>query len=133
VRALLAVVAGVILWGGLWTGVHAALAAALPDSFDADGLTQSAGLLLVFLAVSVGLSALAGYVAAWIAKRGPMRVVAILAGIQLVIGIGVQASAWELLPVWYHVPFLLMVVPAHLLGGWLRVGRGGAVAASNAA
>ena len=124
IRAILAVVVGVVLWGGLWAGGHAALSGMQPDAFDEQGFTQSAGLLLVFLLGSVPLSVLAGYVAAWIAKRRPMRVVTILAAIQLAIGIAVQAGSWTQMPIWYHIPFLLMVVPAHLLGGWLRTERG---------
>ena len=122
-RAIVAVVAGVMLWGGLWTGTHALLSSALADAFDADGFTRHAGLLLAFLAISVVLSVAAGYTAAWIARQHPMRVVAVLAAIQMVIGLAVQISAWDRMPSWYHVPFLLMVVPAHLLGGWLEMGR----------
>ena len=94
-RAILAVVLGVVLWGGLWTGAQAVLSGALPDAFDADGLPLAAGMLIAFLAWSVVLSGLAGYVAAWITRSKPMRVVTILAAIQLLIGIAVQVGAWE--------------------------------------
>ncbi len=122
-RAVLAVVTGIVLWGGLWAGGHALLAQVWPASFDEQGFTQSSSILLGFLVGSVALSVLAGYVAASIARRRTMRIVTILAAIQLGIGIFVQASAWAQMPSWYHVPFLLMVIPAHLLGGWLRTGR----------
>ena len=122
-RAILAVVAGILLWGGLSTGVHEVLVASFPAGHDVEGFPQGAGLLIANLGGSVVYSALAGYVAAWITTLRPMRVVLILAVIQLVIGIAVQASYWEQMPVWYHIPFLLMVVPAHVLGGWLRIGR----------
>lgn len=121
-RSFLAVLAGVVLWGVLWVGAGSGLAAAMPGSFDAEGFTQSAGLLVLLLAISVLLSVLAGYVCAAIARANPMRVVQILAVIQLVIGIGVQASVWDEMPLWYHLPFLALVVPAHLVGGRLRVG-----------
>ena len=38
-RAVLAVLAGVLLWGALWTAGAAALSAAMPGSFDAEGFT----------------------------------------------------------------------------------------------
>jgi len=120
IRAILAVLAGIVLWGILWTGGHAVLTGIFPGAHDADGFTQSAGLLLVYLVGSIVPSLCAGYAAAWIAKLRPMRVVAVLAAVQLAIGIVVQAGVWERAPVWYHVPFLLMVVPAHVLGGWMR-------------
>ena len=127
-RAVVAVVAGVVLWGALWAGAGAGLAAAMPGSFDADGFTQSAGLLLLLLAVSVLLSLLAGYTAAAIARAHPMRTVQVLAGIQLLIGVAVQASVWDRMPPWFHLPFLALVVPAHLFGGRLRVARASAPA-----
>ena len=123
VRAILAVIVGIVLWGGMSAIVHAVLMGAFADAHDVDEYPQSAGILVVYLGSSVVQSALAGYVAAWITTLRPMRVVLILAAIQLVIGIAVQASVWELMPVWYHIPFLLMVVPAHVLGGWLRIDR----------
>lgn len=122
-RSLLAALAGVVLWGALWAGTGAGLAAAMPGSFDADGYTQSAGILLLMLAISVLLSLLAGYVCAAIAHANPMRVVQVLAAIQLAIGIAVQASVWDRMPLWFHVPFLALVIPAHLAGGRLRIGR----------
>jgi len=122
-RAVLAIVVGVAIWGGLWTGSNAALSSALPEAFDTEGFPRGSGVLLAFLAISVLLSILAGYLAAWITKQNPMRVVTILALVQLAIGIAVQTSVWNEMPVWYHVPFLLMVVPAHLLGSWIRLDR----------
>jgi hypothetical protein len=40
----------------------------------------------------------------------------------LATGIAVQASVWNLMPVWYHVPFLVLVVPACILGARLVSG-----------
>jgi hypothetical protein len=36
----------------------------------------------------------------------------------------VQASAWSALPLWYHLPFLALLVPACLLGGRMTARRG---------
>jgi hypothetical protein len=41
--------------------------------------------------------------------------------IQLGLGIFFQSQAWQLMPLWYHVPFLLLIVPATLLGARLRL------------
>jgi hypothetical protein len=40
----------------------------------------------------------------------------------LLMGIGFEVSAWQLTPVWYHLVFLVLLVPAVLYGGRLREG-----------
>ena len=45
----------------------------------------------------------------------------VLCGIQLALGLVFQAQAWKLIPVWYHLSFLLLLAPATLLGAWLRL------------
>jgi hypothetical protein len=69
------------------------------------------------------LSVLAGYVTATVAGKDPMPVVWALAVLQLVLGIIAETSAWALTPVWYHLIFLALVVPATVYGGRLRVRR----------
>ena len=49
-----------------------------------------------------------------------MRAVWILAFVQLAIGIAVEASYWELMPVWYHLLFLALLIPATVYGGRLK-------------
>ena len=124
-RSIASVVTGVVVWGVLWVGINSGLASAMPDSFDANGITTEPGLLAVFMAVSMVLSVLAGWLCAAIAPSNPMKHVGVLAAIQLLIGVGVQASAWSLMPLWYHLIFLAAVVPMHLLGGKIRAGGSG--------
>ncbi|HUF51451.1 MAG TPA: hypothetical protein VMN60_11485 [Longimicrobiales bacterium] len=79
--------------------------------------------LLWYIAFSVVLSVAAGYVAAAAAGMGnAARAAGILAALQLVLGIGVEVSSWGLTPVWYHVVFLALLVPATVYGGRLRTG-----------
>jgi O-antigen/teichoic acid export membrane protein len=42
-----------------------------------------------------------------------------LAAIQLAIGVAVQASFWDKMPVWYHLSFLALLAPGILLGARL--------------
>ncbi len=72
-RIILAIFAGVLLWGILWVGFHAVLVAAMPGSFDDLGITESSGLLIVFLAISVVLSTLAGWTTARLACRDSLQ------------------------------------------------------------
>lgn len=123
-RSIVAVVVPIVMWGVLWGGSNAAMRAAAPEQFDENMVTSNTGLLATAIAISVVLSVVAGLVCVKIAPRLHMRHVWILAIIQFVIGIAVQATVWELMPLWYHIPFLALVMPAHLVGGRLGMGKG---------
>jgi hypothetical protein len=117
-RDVMAVLAGAVLWAVLWVG-GTALATSLAD-LTAGAPVADTGVLVGFIAYSVILSVAAGYVTAALAGVDRMRPVYWLAGLQLLLGIGFEVSAWQLTPVWYHVVFLLLLVPAVLYGGRLR-------------
>jgi hypothetical protein len=122
-RAVLAVVAGAAVWAALWIGGTQAAQAAFASTLAAGQPVTNVGALLGLIAYSLPLSMLAGYVTAAIAARNPMPAVWALAILQLVLGIIAETSAWSLTPVWYHVVFLALVVPATVYGGLLRVRR----------
>jgi hypothetical protein len=46
-----------------------------------------------------------------------------LAVIQLVTGIGFEVAYWQMAPIWYHLVFLALIVPATVWGGMLKAGR----------
>ena len=123
VKSVLAVIAGFALWSILWLGSNAAMAQVFASKFQEDGSTESGAILAAFLVISLSCSVLAGFLTARLANRAPMKHVLILGIIQVVIGIAVQAQYWELLPIWYHLIFLLLLLPGHLLGGQLCVDR----------
>ena len=127
-RTILAVLAGAVVWAVLWVGGTQAAQAALPSVLGVGQPVTDTGALVGLIVYSVVLSMLAGYVAATIAARDPMRAVWALAVLQLVLGIGFEASAWNLTPVWYHIVFLALIIPATMYGGRLRVRRRGAAA-----
>lgn len=119
-RVALGVVAGAVLWAVLWVGGTGAARAALPELLDPARRLDHVGALLGFIAYSVVLSIAAGYVAAAVAKASAMRAVWILAVLQLAIGIAVEVSYWDLMPVWYHLVFLALLIPATVYGGRLK-------------
>lgn len=122
-RTVLAVLAGAAIWATLWIGGTQAAQAAFPNVLAAHQPVTHLGALLGLIAYSLPLSMLAGYVTAALSPREPMRAVWILAVLQLALGIVAETSAWNLTPVWYHVVFLALVVPATVYGGTLRVRR----------
>ncbi len=122
-RSILSVAAGVGVWGLLWVLANMGLAGAMPTRFDENGITSDPTLLILFIAICAVLCVLAGWLCATIAKKSLMKHVFVLAFIQLAIGIFVQTSVWDLMPVWYHLTFLAIVVPMHLVGGRIRTVR----------
>ncbi len=125
-RAIVAVVAGAAVWALFWLGGTRAGQAALPDLLRSGQPVTHTGILLGLIAYSVGLSVVAGYVTAAAGGREPRAALWALAVLQLTLGIIAEASSWSLMPVWYHLVFLALVVPATVYGGVLRTRRAGA-------
>ena len=119
-RAIAAVVTAEVLWTVLWLSFTMVAQSAFPDVVDPERPLTHTGALLAYLAYSVVISVAAGYVAALVRGGDPMRTVWVFAWIQLAIGIGFEASYWEMTPVWYHLVFLALLVPATVFGGRLR-------------
>ena len=122
-RVILAVLAGAVVWAVLWVGGAQAAQAAFPSVLPMGQPVTSTAALLALIVYSVALSVLAGYVTASVAARDSMPAVWALAVLQLAIGIGVEVSGWNLTPLWYHIVFLALIVPATVYGGRMRVRR----------
>ena len=122
-RSTGAVVAAFVLWTVLWLALSAGVQVALPELVAAGQPVTHTGVLLGYLVGSVAISALSGYVCAAVKAERPMKTVWIFALILLAVGVGVEASAWSLTPVWYHLVFLTLLVPATVWGGGLRTRR----------
>lgn len=120
VRSILGVVAGFVLWSVLWLGLNQILHATgmLPTELN-EPFTAPVPLLLL-LAGSVLFSLVSGCTAAFIAGPRPAWPVLILGLILLAVGVAVQVAIWDKIPLWYHVPFLALLVPATLVGGRIR-------------
>jgi hypothetical protein len=122
-RVVLAVVTGAVVWAVLWISFTQAAQRAFPATLAPNQTITHVGALLTFILVSVPLSVLAGYVSALVAGKQPMPAVWALAALQLTLGIIAEVSYWNLMPVWYHLVFLALVVPATVYGGVVRVRR----------
>jgi hypothetical protein len=120
-RMILAVLAGAAVWAALWVGGTMGAAAAFPSALPTGQPVTNAAVLAALIVYSVILSVVAGYVTAAVASKNPTPAVWGLAVLQLILGIGIEASAWSMTPVWYHLVFLALLVPATVYGGRLRV------------
>jgi hypothetical protein len=131
VRIILGVIVGFIVWSIVWVGGEATLAALSPawygkysvelekafvngTSLDVDPTIAVVNLVRSFLT-----SLIAGYMAALVAGEFK-RTTLILGVILLAVGIAVEYMFWRLAPPWYHVIFVLALIPMTMLGGRLR-------------
>ena len=119
-RDILAALAGSAGWTILWLSCNTALRGAGLLPADANRRVEAIPPLLILLGASVVFS-IAGFVASALASRAGYRAAIILCAIQLVLGILFQTQAWHLMPIWYHLSFLSLLVPMTLVGAWLRL------------
>lgn len=133
-RIILGVIAGFIVWSIVWIGMDALLSAISPDWFgrifaefqiavsrnETFMPPVSVSIYLIFQGVLCSL--VSGFTAAAIAKEKRKSTLA-LGVLLLVMGIFVEAINWKYFPIWYHAAFLLLLIPATVLGGKLKTER----------
>ena len=122
IRYILAVIAGSLSWTVLWLSFMAVLKSAQQLPTEPTAPVDRTSTLLMLLVGSVIFSIVAGYVTALIAGGSTYLPIIFLCALQLTLGVFFQLQAWQLMPMWYHLAFLLLLTPATLIGGWLRLG-----------
>ena len=121
VRSILGVVVGFALWSAMWLAGQATLFAGAMKVVAAGQRYEDAPVLGGLVVYSVVCSVVSGLVCALIA-RGSRAAAVVLAVLLLAVGVGFEVSAWGLTPVWSHLVFLVLLVPATLIGA--RIGWG---------
>ncbi len=119
-RSFAAMAAGFLAWTLLWLTANASLSTAFGARFNADGSTDDRSLLLTILVLSLVISIFAGWLTARVASHSGLRHALGLGIIQLLVGTFVQLQYWDVMPLWYHLGFLALLLPGHVLGGWCR-------------
>jgi hypothetical protein len=118
-KRILGVIAGYILWSVLWLGYNQILLMLGVLTPAENKPIIDATPLVLLLMGSVLMSVAAGYVTARIAGIPWALPVAALGVLLLATGIFVQLKMWYLMPLWYHLPFLLLLIPMAFVGGRL--------------
>ena len=116
-RAILAVVAGLVVWMVVATLLNFGLRAGLPGYTVAEPtMTFTLGMKVARLILGALASLAAGAAAGLIApsKTGPRWV---LGAIILALFIPVHIQLWAKFPVWYHLVFLGTLLPLVVMGG----------------
>jgi uncharacterized membrane protein (DUF485 family) len=129
-RIILGAIIGFVVWSILWVGCDAVFMAISPVYKDyMEGFQKavetnqafevSSVILLLTLFKSFICSIISGLITALVAAENIKST--LLLGVSLLIfGIFIQSVYWNYLPLWYHIPFLLMLIPLSIFGGNLR-------------
>lgn len=118
-RRILAAVVGFILWSALWLAYNAFLLKLGVPPQDQAQPVQESNALIALLAGSVVASLVAGLAAAAILKSSVQGPIVALGLLLLAVGIFFQAQYWQLMPLWYHLTFLLLLLPVCIAGARL--------------
>jgi len=131
VRIILAIIVGFIVWSILWIGSDMILMSALPDWYgkhhkeleaavtNKTAFMSDSVILLIGLIRSVIFSIICGFLAALIAKENVKSTLG-LGVLLLAFGIFIQSVYWNYAPLWYHLSFLILLIPMTVLGGKLK-------------
>jgi hypothetical protein len=118
-RRFLGVVAGVAVWMVIVTIVGVIMRGAWREyAAVADAMTFTLPMMLARLAIGALATLAAGWVTAVIARRSTFAILA-FGVLMLVLFIPQHIMLWNKFPVWYHLTFLISLVPLTWLGGTL--------------
>jgi hypothetical protein len=122
-RKALGVVAGLAVWIAVVTVAGVIIRAAWPAYASvADAMTFTLSMMIARLSIGAVATVVAGWVAAAIARRSTLAT--LLTGILLLAGfIPQHIMLWEKFPIWYHLTFLVSLIPLAILGGKLEAMR----------
>jgi hypothetical protein len=117
VRNVLGVVAGLAAWIAVVAVTGIVMRSSWPAyARVADAMTFTLPMMLVRLAISAVATLAAGWVTAALVPR-PLLVRLIPGVILLAVFIPQHIALWHTFPLWYHLTFLLSLVPLTYLGG----------------
>jgi hypothetical protein len=120
IRAVTGIVAGLITWFLVATAGDRLLRVSWPGYAQTEILLKfTIGMMAVRLVLGAFSSVCAGFVVAWVTKSIGMA--AKVLGIVLVaMFIPVHYGLWDKFPVWYHLTFLVSLLPLTLVGATLK-------------
>ena len=130
-RIILGVVAGFIAWSILWIGSDQLFHMFSPTWYGAqkdamelavvngESYRTDATISIIDLIRSGIATIMAGFIAAVVAGENK-RSTLVLGIILLIVGIAVQQHLWNVFPIWFHVIFLLSLIPLTILGGRMK-------------
>ena len=119
VRSVVSVAAGFFAVMVLGAAADIVLGQLQPNAFDAQGHVRAESALFIKLAYETLFALLAGYITARIAVRKPFNHVLIMAAIVLAGRAFIAVATWDVVPLWFNLGVLALIIPAALLGAKL--------------
>jgi hypothetical protein len=118
-RSILACLAGLLTWIVVVTVIDRVLRLSLPNYTAAEHTLQfTLGMKWARLSMAIATSVAAGAVTSWISRsRGWAPL--IVGSVVLAMFLPSHIAIWSKFPVWYHLTFLLTIIPAVLAGALL--------------
>jgi hypothetical protein len=118
-RSLLACLAGLFTWTLVVSLIDRALRLSLTNYTVAEHTLQfTPGMKWARLLMAIVTSLVAGAVTGWISRSGRWAPL-IVGSVVFAMFLPVHIAIWSKLPVWYHLTFLLTIIPAVLVGALL--------------
>jgi hypothetical protein len=122
-RSILACLAGLLTWIVVVTVINRALRLSLPNYAAAEQTLQfTLGMKWARLLMAIVTSLVAGAVTRWISPSSRWAPL-IVGSVVLAMFVPLHIAIWSTFPVWYHLTFLLTIIPAVLVGALLPARR----------
>ncbi|MGC2536557.1 MAG: hypothetical protein WA350_07215 [Candidatus Sulfotelmatobacter sp.] len=116
-RSVLACLAGLLKWAVVVTVINRVLLLSLPNYTAAEHTLQfTLGMKWARLLMAIVTSLVAGAVTRWISPSSRWAPL-IVGSVVLAMFVPAHIALW--IPVWYHLTFLLTIIPAVLVGALL--------------
>lgn len=131
-KVVLGVIVGFVAWSIIWIGSDQVLGMASPGWYGAhqtamelalvngESFAADSTIMLIRLAISIVATLMSTFLAVVIAgeyRRTPVALGILL----LIVGIGFQVGLlWKVMPGWFHLVFLALLIPMSMLGGKLK-------------
>lgn len=125
VRSIASILAAPLVYGMICVPTLGVLMSSFPELVNEAGGTYDIPLTLASELVQLLVLVLCGYLSALIAGREEMKHALAVMGVMLAIGISVQLSYWDSMPVWHHFVFFACIVVGIFLGTRLRLRQKG--------
>ena len=118
-RSILACLAGLLTWMVVVTVINRVLRLSLPNYTAAEHTLQfTLGMKWARLLMANGTSVAAAAVTGWISRSSRWAPL-IVGSVVLAMFLPLHIVIWSKFPAWYHLTFLLTIIPAVLVGALL--------------
>jgi hypothetical protein len=119
-RIAIAVVVGFVLWSVLWLVAGFVVTTVSPRAEPVEGQpVESPGILVTYIIISVVISVVSGFVAVKAARGAADTTGWILAVALFIVGLAVELGQWDTMAAWYHIVFLILLIPSVMAGARL--------------